>query len=930
MLIHNADITGSLTINGVPYNTGSYTGIFKSGTNIISGNTVILTGSFTGSFLGDGSQLSGVTSYTDADTLSFIQGYSGSYSGSFSGSFFGDGSNLSGVTSYTDADTLDFINSLNVVSGSIQTVSTVSDTFTSATSYTVTHNFGTKQVIVSVYENDTLIFPSSITTPTTNTVTITFPEPVTGRAVVVKAGHIVSGSINYNSVLNKPTLVSGSSQISFTGITNKPTLVSGSSQITYSGLTGIPSGIVSGSEQVTYSGLTGIPSGILSGSSQITYSGLTGVPSGIVSGSSQVAQFGYATTGSNQFKASQTITGSLTVTGAIVAQTLNVQQVTSSVVFSSGSNRFGNNTGNTHQFTGSVNITGSLAIAGAVYAGGATSASALTGASELIVQNEIGIQSANSTGPYLRMVAGSVNQNFTLVTGAASGSEPNLLFNVGGSTRLTISGSGASTFTGALNGTSAILTANEALTIEAQNSTAANNTITGYSANLYAIAVRQKGASAGIGGTTFMAQIIGASGAEGLEIYTPNAKELILGTNSVPRLTISSTGSATFSNSITSNYTYNGGVVGMLHLTSNGTEGGSITFEKTSGTAQKYKIGNSGAAFFVYDETGAKQPFTILNNGNVGIGSATSPVAALNVSNVPTSYFGIIETTGTSAGTVKHFRVHKPGYVEYGIGILADNSFHISTASTFPTTNGFTITSAGNVGMGTDNPLTRLDCQTANTGTVLVTAAFRDSSTNGNALQIWNGNNEARFRAVYYGAVASDQNITFYTIQSSGVEAERMRINSAGLVTKPFQTSFKAGRNSSYFPGANSNIIFNDTSSANFHFNIGNNYNTSNGVYTAPVAGRYVFTTCVIYEGVSEGQAMDDAFEIYINNVSAIYSFRRSEYVAGTTGNGGYYTDHATVILNLSAGDFVTVRNQRNIMIHGNSKYCWFTGYLLG
>ena len=340
MLIHNADITGSLTINGVPYNTGSYTGIFKSGTNIISGNTVILTGSFTGSFLGEGSQLSGVTSYTDADTLSFIQGYSGSYSGSFSGSFFGDGSNLSGVTSYTDADTLDFINSLNVVSGSIQTVSTVSDTFTSATSYTVTHNFGTKEVIVSVYENDTLIFPSSITTPTVNTVTITFPEPVTGRVVVVKAGHIVSGSINYNSVLNKPTLVSGSSQISFTGITNKPTLVSGSSQITYSGLTGIPNGIVSGSSQVSFTGITNKPT--------------------LISGSSQIAALGYATTGSNQFNGNQSITGSLTVSGQVVAQTLNIQQVTSSIVFSSGSNRFGNNTGNTHQFTGSVNISGSL------------------------------------------------------------------------------------------------------------------------------------------------------------------------------------------------------------------------------------------------------------------------------------------------------------------------------------------------------------------------------------------------------------------------------------------------------------------------------------------------------------------------------------------------------------------------------------------
>jgi hypothetical protein len=47
-------------------------------------------------------------------------------SGSFSGSFVGDGSQLSGVTSYVDADTLAFINSQNVVSGSSQV--TISDT----------------------------------------------------------------------------------------------------------------------------------------------------------------------------------------------------------------------------------------------------------------------------------------------------------------------------------------------------------------------------------------------------------------------------------------------------------------------------------------------------------------------------------------------------------------------------------------------------------------------------------------------------------------------------------------------------------------------------------------------------------------------------------------------------------------------------------
>jgi hypothetical protein len=72
----------------------------------------------------------------------------------------------------------------------------------------------------------------------------------------------------------------------------------------------------------------------------------------------------YATTGSNSFRATQSITGSLTVTGQIIAQTLNVQQVTSSIVFSSGSNTFGCDLNSRQTFTGSVNITGSLALVG--------------------------------------------------------------------------------------------------------------------------------------------------------------------------------------------------------------------------------------------------------------------------------------------------------------------------------------------------------------------------------------------------------------------------------------------------------------------------------------------------------------------------------------------------------------------------------------
>ena len=69
-----------------------------------------------------------------------------------------------------------------------------------------------------------------------------------------------------------------------------------------------------------------------------------------------------ATTGSNSFRADQSITGSLVVSSTITAQTLVVQTVTSSIVYSSGSNNFGSALGDRQTFTGSVNITGSLTV----------------------------------------------------------------------------------------------------------------------------------------------------------------------------------------------------------------------------------------------------------------------------------------------------------------------------------------------------------------------------------------------------------------------------------------------------------------------------------------------------------------------------------------------------------------------------------------
>jgi len=129
--------------------------------------------------------------------------------------------------------------------------------------------------------------------------------------------------------------------------------------------------IVTGSLTVT-GGITGNITGSATSASYVEYTNVANKPT-LVSSSAQIVGYNiFATTGSNQFNGSQAITGSLTVTGQVVAQTLNVQQVTSSIVYSSGSNIFGNSLGNTQQFTGSVSVTGSLTTSIAAFGSAAT------------------------------------------------------------------------------------------------------------------------------------------------------------------------------------------------------------------------------------------------------------------------------------------------------------------------------------------------------------------------------------------------------------------------------------------------------------------------------------------------------------------------------------------------------------------------------
>ena len=185
-------------------------------TGTVSGSSQISLSGFNTSQLSENTNLyytdARVKTKLDADSVisgSNLEGMT--VSGSFSGSFQGDGSSLTGIT--------------------VEQAATVTDTFTNASSKVVTHNFGTKNVIVTVYdENDGYFIPNSIVTTNTNQVTVTFASTETGRVVVAKGGHVVQG------VASDANLLDGED---------------GTYYLNYGNFTSVPSGIVSGSSQIT-------------------------------------------------------------------------------------------------------------------------------------------------------------------------------------------------------------------------------------------------------------------------------------------------------------------------------------------------------------------------------------------------------------------------------------------------------------------------------------------------------------------------------------------------------------------------------------------------------------------------------------------------------------------------------------------------------
>ena len=145
-----------------------------------------------------------------------------------------------------------------------------------------------------------------------------------------------------------------------------------------------------------------------------------------------------------------------------------------------------------------------------------------------------------------------------------------------------------------------------------------------------------------------------------------------------------------------------------------------------------------------------------------------------------------------------------------------------------------------------------------------------------------------------------------------------MTINANGYITTPLQPAFNAKSTNAIAISGSTTLTFNEVRS-----NASNSYNSSNGTFTAPIAGQYIFTHKALYYNFNTNEYLD--FYTYVNGSV------RNQYEQ--TGNAGGHTqvNYAEVVYLNQNDTFKLICNNRSIGAY--SMYAQenhFSGRLLG
>jgi len=400
------------------------------------------------------------------------------------------------------------------------------------------------------------------------------------------------------------------------------------------------------------------------------------------------------------------------------------------------------------------------------------------------------------------------------------------------------------------------------------------------------------------------------------------ARPVTFGTNDVERVRITSDGDVgvgTATPIISSGY-------GNLSLV--GSNGGQVELKRLSGDVRHYIWGetnlNIGAGYINGGSTslrflinGNNERMRINSSGLVGIGT-DNPTSNLQVNHATNECTISLFNGGSkkaalqaqnSFGTILYSYDSEPLMFSVSSGVSYSKKLEID--------------STGNMGLGLTPAYSGLfggAQRTFQIGGTTAPCLRITSSTSGQADLVLHAGNSGR--RVDIANLTANGSMSIWTKPSSGSIAERIKISPDGYVTKSAQPSFAAYRNQQAWNISDGDkMVFN----TNRH-NIGNHYDTSNGRFTAPIAGSYQLN----FYSILQGNYSNAYLQTKINGNRIFGGDIHWSHNQGSV----WHTETYSQVVYLNVNDYVelysyTGNGSGSVAWHGNNWGSW-SGYLLG
>ena len=353
-----------------------------------------------------------------------------------------------------------------------------------------------------------------------------------------------------------------------------------------------------------------------------------------------------------------------------------------------------------------------------------------------------------------------------------------------------------------------------------------------------------------------------------------------------------------------------------------------------SNTDTTYSLATSSTLGLVkvgYTESGQNYPVE-LDNGQMYV---NVPWVDTNTDTNTTYSAGTgLSLSGTtfSSNITQYTDANARSAISAGTGISYNSSTGVITSTVSGGVDGITssanataitIDSSERVGINTSSPSTELHVYSADQNALKV-----QTNTGINQIELANSTNSPTYitQDSYGLQLKADENAwggssSFFSVKVKATE--RMRISSDGYITMPNQVAFSVSKNNGY--QTDDAVFVCDHATGNRNHNDGSHYNTSNGRFTAPVAGRYMFNFSV--QTHDSGGVVQAWVALRKNGSILQYNLQHK--------TGGYHTRFdMSMSLKLAANDYIEAYVGESGTSSGwqgsAAEYNNFSGFLIG